>query len=301
MYPTSVIDGVRLHSVNLSLAGVTEMLVRAKSVPLYLEARDSLDCRYDVARFNMLQEELPAHIPRICHLSISIEPHCLRSTLERLVSPAPTLEYLSLRARGTDGAFIPDTFFDGFTPRLSYLELEDCSISWKSPLLRGLKYLKILTPPQYTTPFLAVWLDALDEMPQLKTLTLHSASPDILHIPFEVERTIMLPFLTHLDISAYAKNCALALAHLFLPALTWLCIKVIHPLPNDSEVQNLLSYVARHAHGSQDTQPLQSVLIHKDRYRLDILAWPLPDIDVDVYDPPALIGRDAPHTRDTRL
>ena len=70
----------------------------------------------------------------------------------------------------------------------------------------------------------AVWLDALDEMPQLQTLTLHSASPIALPLPFVVERTVTLPSLTHLDMSASVDDCALALAHLDLPALTWLCL-----------------------------------------------------------------------------
>jgi hypothetical protein len=88
----------------LSLAGATEMLVRAKSVPLYLEAtRASWRCwetRWDGDRFDTFRTELQARVPHIRHLSINAKPYNLRSTLAVLVSPAPTLKYLSLFSRG---------------------------------------------------------------------------------------------------------------------------------------------------------------------------------------------------------
>ena len=68
------------------------------------------------------------------------------------------------------------------------------------------------------------WLDALGEMPQLVTLTLHSASPIAPSDPFDIERTVTLPSLLRLDIFDYPRDCALALAHLDLPALTRLAV-----------------------------------------------------------------------------
>ena len=177
------------------------------------------------------------------------------------------------------------------TPRLSSLELRTCNISWDSPLSKGLKYLKILTPFENARPKLAVWLDALDEMQQLRALTLHSASPPAPPFPFDVERTVTLPSLTHLDISASTCDCALVLAHLNLPALNCICIKAMPSrLLNSGGVQNLLPYVARHANGPQDTRPLQSVLIRSGDDYAGIRAWPVPDIDVEVHDPPVLLG-----------
>jgi hypothetical protein len=223
----------------LSLAGATEMLVRAKSAPLYLEARRASwrrwETRWDGDRFGAFRAELRARIPQICHLSINAKPYYLRKTLAiLLVSPAPTLKYLSLFSRGVSNGRdertwddsesevdIPETLFDGAAPGLSCLKLRNCDISWKSPLLKGLKYLRILMPSRHARPNLVVWLDALNEMPQLKTLTLHSASPIAPSFPFDVERIVTLPSLTHLDMSASMGDCALALAHLELPALTF--------------------------------------------------------------------------------
>ncbi|KAF8270759.1 hypothetical protein EI94DRAFT_1721860 [Lactarius quietus] len=282
---------------SLSLAGVAETLVRAKSVPLYLEA-NVFGHRWDDVRISAFREELQARVYHIRHLRTSAEPDHLNSTLEGLVSPAPTLEYLSLSSHGRHQSprrlFIPHTLFGGSAPRLSRLELCNCIISWKSPLLRGLKYLEILTPPA-DRPNLAVWLDALDAMPHLKTLTLHSASPIALPLPFDADRTVTLPFLTRLDVSASPGDCALALAHLDLPALTWLCLTAISSrLQGIADIQSLLPYVARHAHGPQDTQPLQSVFIRSDRHHADILAWPVPNIDDAVHDPPTLLAATLP-------
>jgi hypothetical protein len=281
----------------LSWAGAAEVLVRAKSVPLYLESR--LSDRY-WGDGKIFQNELQS---RIRHLRIRADryrTYLLRSTLKGLVSPAPTLEYLSVFSSEefTEEMFIPDTLFNGCTPRLSCLELRNCNISWKSPLLKGLKYLDIRTPSRNARPKLAVWLDALSKLPQLKALTLHSASPVAPPSPYDVERASTLSSLTRLNISASAGDCALALAHLDLPTLTCLRLKVISHLPNYSDVKNLLPYITRHAHGPQDPYPLQSVLINsherKDENYLDVAAWTVPDIDAEVHDPPALLGATIP-------
>ncbi|KAH9058275.1 hypothetical protein EDB87DRAFT_1823146 [Lactarius vividus] len=268
------------------LAGATEMLARARMAPLYLEARIPV-CHLGGAQLIASQKELQTHVSHIRHLSINAGPLlCLSKTLEGLVPPAPILEYLSLsneniRARTLS---VPDTLFYSATPKLSCLKLCNCIISWKSSLLKGLRNLEILMLSVNAKPSLAVWLDALDKMPQLKTLVLHSASP-ITSFPFNVERTITLPFLTHLGISAEEGECAVALAHLVLPALTWLCLTVKSSLEDEDDVQKLLPYITRHAHGPQDAQPLQSMLIHGDRTRTDIFAWPAPDTDLEVLDP----------------
>ena len=306
-----------VNFTTLSPAGTAEILVRAKSTPLFFEASLYGNCRDDVST---LRRELQAHLPYLRHLKTSGGPTHLDETFEDIVSPAPTLEYFSLSSRDDhrnrrywERSFIPDTLFNGTTPRLSCLELSYCNISWKSPLLRGLKYLKILAPSTSARPELADWLGALDEMPQLVTLTLHSASPIALSVPFDeehtvtplshthsaspialsvpfdVERTVTLPSLTRLDISADPGDCALALAHLDLPALTWLCLTAIS-LPSNIDFQQLLPHVARHAHGPHDTQPLQSMLICSKHDHVNILAWSLPDIDVEVHDPPTLLN-----------
>ncbi|KAH9046758.1 hypothetical protein EDB84DRAFT_1412823 [Lactarius hengduanensis] len=277
----------------VSSAGAAEILSRAKRVPLYLEAK--VPCRlWDNTRFSALQKELQDHISHISHLSISAEPFRLHRMFEGLVLPAPTLELLSLSGEeyttvsgnrtGREQVVVPDTLFDGSTPRLSCLELRHCDTSWNSPLFWGLKHLYIRTP--FERPSLSVWLDALGQMLQLKTLALHWASPAAppgASLP-DVDRTVTLPSLTLFEIFSPATDCGLALAHLTLPALTSLSLDAKSYRQDGSDVQEILPYVARHAHGPQDTQPLQSMWFSRSETRAKVLAWTLPDIDVDFPD-----------------
>ena len=267
----------RIDFTSLSSAGVDEILDRAKSAPLYLKINVS---SHRWKKFRTFRKELQTRIPDICHLRISARSDLLQYTVEGLISPAPSLNHLSLSScwghggsimrRDNGQSSIPDTLFDSSTPRLSFLELCNCNISWRSPLFKGLKNLKIFTPNEDATPELAVWLSALDEMPQLTTLTLHLASPIAPPFPFDVGRTVMLPSLTRLALLASPENCALALAHLDLPALASLSLTV--QLLDASDVQKLLPFVIPHAHGPQAALPLQCTLIRSERNRADILA-----------------------------
>ena len=283
-----------------SAAGTAEILTRAKSAPLYLEASVS-DCDWDDVRFRTLLQELPARIPYIYRLRISADPTDLDNIIRATIMSrsAFSLEHLSLSSqneragRRTRRRYpIPDSLFNDSTPRLSCLELCYCDISWESPLFKGLKHLEILRPSARLRPDLTIWLDALNEMPQLKTLILHSASPVAPSLPFNVERTITLPSLTRLDISGSPGDCALALAHLYLPALTSLCLSAITSPSHqhNGDVRILVLYIARHAHGPQDTKPLQSALIRSESNHTEILAYPVPDIDVEVYKQPTSLA-----------
>ncbi|KAH9170563.1 hypothetical protein EDB89DRAFT_1274107 [Lactarius sanguifluus] len=274
----------------ISSAGAAEILARAKTVPLHLEARVPSGL-WDDARFSAFQKELQVHASHICHLRISAESCQFRRIFEGLVSPAPILESLSLFSRESQdgtleapvGTFVPDTLFDGSTPRLSGLELSDCDLRWSSPLFVGsLKHLEIST--SFERPSLSVWLDALDQMPQLETLVLRWASPVSppgASLSPDVDRTVTLPSLTLFEISSFVRDCGCALAHLILPALTSLCIISESCHRDWSDVRDILPYVYRHAHGSQDSQPLRSMVIEKGIAHSHVLAWTQPDTDVE--------------------
>ena len=90
------------------------------------------------------------------------------------------------------------------------------------------------------------------------------------------------------------QDFALASAHLVLPALTSLCLTATDYLTHGSGLQAFLPYVAQHVHGPQDVRPLQSVLIRNNWSNLELLAWPVPDIDNFVHDPPTFLGTTLP-------
>ncbi|KAI9453567.1 hypothetical protein BJY52DRAFT_835882 [Lactarius psammicola] len=71
----------------ISSAGAAEILARAKTVPLYFEARIHDDF-WGNARFSAFQKELHTRVSHICHLGISAKPFHLHRILEGLVSPA---------------------------------------------------------------------------------------------------------------------------------------------------------------------------------------------------------------------
>ena len=273
---------------NVSWASAAEILSRAKNAPLYLEARVP-QSRWNNIEFSRFQKELQRRTSHIRHLGIStIYPH-LYKTLEGLVSPAPILENLTLATEEycPRPYSLPDSLFNGVTPKLTQLRLHNCDISWKSQILRGLTHLEIRSPTRSARPELAVWLDSLEEMLQLKTLIVHSASPIApldASPSFHVKRTTKLPSLTRLDISASLRDCALALAHLDLPALAHLSVATRSHAWAGDDLEVLLPYVTLHSHGSQDTQPLQNMFIYASSMRVDMLAWTVPDIDFDVRD-----------------
>jgi hypothetical protein len=279
-----------INFTNVTLAGAAEMLARAKNAPLHLEATIT---HWDFNRYDPFVKELQAHVSHIRHLSIigttflfyRILPYdeSSDSQIGKLASPAPALEFLSLSQvdPNIDILYLPDTLFHGITPRLSFLELHNINISWKSPFLKGLKYLKLHETKICDRPSLAEWLDALDNMSQLKQLHLILASPTATAYPFDIERTVTLPFLTHLYISSTANDCALSLAHLVLPALTSLWLTAKSASINGSDLLDLLPYVTKHADGPQDTQPLRSVLFRSEGACIQIAAWPMPDIYAD--------------------
>jgi len=275
-----------INPTMLSPAAIAEMLVRAKTAPLHFEAR--ITYRND-EKLDVCERELEAHISRIRHLGLSGR---FQTVLGRLVSPAPSLESLTLLDI-SPRSFIPDSLFNGTFPKLTSLRLKCCDISWKSPLLKGLRTLQILRPSARSRPTLEDWLDALNEMPQLETLNLYSSSPVVpVDDPFvpKPRHTVTLPYLTRFKITSSAKSCALALAHLVLPALTSLHVSAESQDEKADDIRLVIPYVTRNAHGPQDMAPLQSILFNGTKRRAEIIAWTVPDADVEVQDPITLLG-----------
>ena len=271
-----------INLTNISSAGMAEMLARGKEAPLHLEA-STMD--WDDSRIRAFGKELQAHVSHIYHLNIFGTSHYVWTTLQNTLfaSPAPILEHLSLFIPSLEGMVsISNTAFNGITPRLSCLGLHQIIISWKSPLLRGLRYLKLFEVRNDDMLSVTEWLDALDGMPQLKELVLYEASPlaAVFELPLDTKRTATLPVLTHLYISSAPIFCALALAHLVLPSLTSLVLETYSSYYDANGALILLPYVKKHAHGPQDDRPLQSAFFRSDGACTHIIAWPMPDIHI---------------------
>jgi hypothetical protein len=273
----------RINFTSLTIAGIAEIPARAKMAPLQLEVTAT---GWGGVYFDAFERQLEAHISHTRHLSLSGE---FQTVLERLTSPAPVLESLALS--NTPRPFewpvqmvIHDTLFNRTAPKLTSLRLVECDISWKSPLFKGLQTLEIRSPSKEARPTLEDWLDVLNEMTQLETLILHSATPNsILGDPriSKSQRTVTLPSLTQFDIISSVRDCALALSHLTLPALTSLRVHSKSHDQDGDDMGILIPHIAKNACGPQDTAPLQSVLIRGAITHIKLLAWTLPDADVE--------------------
>lgn len=275
-----------INFTKLTSAGMVEILARAKMAPLHLEVDIN---RWTTANFEPFEGQLEAHISHTRHLTIS---GYLATALPRLTSSAPTLESLFLsHDRIGIGINIPDNLLNRTAPNLTSLELQNCNISWKSPLLKGLRNLKLLNISTKARPELEDWLDALNEMPKLETLSLRSATPfapPAGPLISERSRTITLPSLTHFHIHAFARDCAFALAHLLFPALTWLHVNVRSRDKEGEDVRLVIPYVARNVYLLQDIEPIRSILIAGEQTYTEVYAWAMPDSDVEICDPDTL-------------
>ena len=276
-----------VNFTKLTSAGMAEILARAKMVPLHLEADVGM---WRTARAEDSGRQLEAHISHTRHLSLS---GYFETALARLSSSAPTLESFSLSHNVSRlPAIIPDNLLNCTAPNLTSLKFENCDISWKSPLLKVLRNLQILDiSTTKARPKLKDWLDALNEMPKLKTLSLQSATP---HVPIasplisEHSRTVTLPFLTHFHIRDFAKDCALALAHLLLPTLTWLHVEVESHDQGGEDVRLVIPYVARNVYVLQDIEQIRSIMIAGERTCSEVVTWTTPGADVKVCGPDTL-------------
>jgi hypothetical protein len=283
-----------INFTKLKAPGVDEILARAKMAPLHLEADFT---RWPCARprVDATEKQVDAHIAHTRDLRICGP---LRSALERLVSSAPTLEFLSLSHMSypPGKAVIPVDIFNSTTPSLINLKLENCDISWKSPLLKGLRTLEIRGPSQAARPKLEDWLDALNEMSQLETLIFEFATP-LAPLASLSSRIITLPSLTKFHISSSAKDCVLAFAHLVLPALIGLHVDAKSNGSYGTEgedVRELIPYVTQNVYGLQDTEPLRSILIDGKTTHADVLAWTVPDADLKRSDPNVSVRASVP-------
>jgi hypothetical protein len=271
------------------------MLSRAKMVPLHLKA----DFTKSSTQIDPFQRLLEAHISHTRGLKISGPLLSVFQLLLRAVSSAPALEFLSLKheSGSSDRITIPTNLFNRTAPSLTSLRIKNCNISWKSPLLRGLRNLEIIRPSREARPELGNWLDALDEMPQLQILVLVYATPQISPTDpptSEPLRTVTLPSLITFHISDSAKDCVLALAHLVLPALTSLHVDAGSLKRDGEDVRLLIPYVSRNVCEMQDTEPLRSILIDGKIEGANVVAWTIPDVDSKFFDPNTMVCESVP-------
>ena len=290
----------RIDFNTLTSAGATEVLSRSKMAPLDLRANLS-PVHWGGDRVDAFGKQLSSHVSHISRLNITADFSHLETIIEQITSPAPVLESLSLivddeghlRLGVRSNPTIPHSLFDGTVPRLSRLQLDRCDISWTSPLFKSLRVLELQMLSPTARPSLEEWLDAMEQMSQLETLIVNHATPiaPTIGTPLsKPSRVIAHPTLTLLNLTASASDCTLALAPLILPALISIRVDVTSELASADDVRALIPYFCRNAHGPQDAEPLQSILISGEPYLTEIVLWTTAGSDMEVENPVSLIS-----------
>jgi hypothetical protein len=234
---------------------VGEMLKRSKMTPLIIKA-DDLKLTPNLLGIVRLALQ---HISRIRELHLAGSGFDLSLLLDPIDEPAPLLRSLCLS--NTDDILggeyeLPETLFVCGGHHLHRLELTNCSILWKSPLLCGLIHFKFKNSSDVARIAVTQLLEVLGNMPLLETLDLEGLS----FIASSDTKRAHLSRLTSLRLSSTTPEGARFLNHISFPASTSLKLCCWLDTVNDhSTVCDAVSLVWN---GKDGSKLLRCLLIH---------------------------------------
>lgn len=174
--------------------------------------------------YDLVADTIHKHTPRIRTLDLTaFTSKNLSRMLSAASSPAEKLEELSvtLKIDRVDADFtLKNFFFSGATPRLKKLTLNNCEIKWDSPLLYRLTELRLDFTPEDLNQDIGQLLDALDNLPDLRILSLANCLPEhpghFLSSPRLPRLQTQLPYLRHLHLTGYYLSCGEFLRYIAL-------------------------------------------------------------------------------------
>ena len=148
----------------------------------------------------------------------SLHLHATSPAFDRLVKAmkggAPVLESLSLLYDDDVGTVcqLPQSIFDGCTPVLRRLTLQNCKVAWTAPIFQWLTHLHITYPSVGITvrPPMSGLYSVLQALPFLQKLGLRNVVS-----AFDAESTVSLNHLMYLEITGIAKDVS-SFIHLLL-------------------------------------------------------------------------------------
>jgi len=119
-----------------------------------------------------------AHLERIRIYRIGFEASSWSVLVEGLQKPAPHIEYLNINHinhSAIDSFILPSTLFAGDAPHLKRLEMTECLIDFRAPVLRSLTTLSVENLNTLIAPTALEWLEHLSRLPLLASLRLGSS------------------------------------------------------------------------------------------------------------------------------
>jgi hypothetical protein len=238
---------------------VGEMLKRSKMAPLTIKTDD----RYRYPTHKQLDAVRLAlqHISRITKLRLTLPGDNLVQLMNSIDQPALLLRSLYLSS--TDDFYenermLPETLFVGGGHYLHRLELINCSIPWRSPLLRGLIHFKFNKTYGLAQIAATQLLEVLENMPLLETLDLEGLLPILSR---DTNRAVHLSHLTSLRLAFPAPEGARFLNHLSFPASTPLVLHCRLHTANDRDHLTVCDAVSSVWNGNDGSKLLRHLLI----------------------------------------
>ena len=216
----------RISGIPTNTKWISEMLVRAKNVPL--------DVELSAVSWSNPQALLMIrpHLSRTRQLRFQISGCMLHSdnVREILSWEAPALEHFELRDTGHSPVIFPDMLFKGHAPRLRTFSLFRVVIPWSLVPRGQLTQLKIAGPDEDVgfPGDLNQFIDLLVNCPALEVLALESCLPSQLtDSEFPHGRTIPFPHLSRLRLCGSTSRNMNMLKMLKLPSSTTLHLDCI--------------------------------------------------------------------------
>ncbi|THH13962.1 hypothetical protein EW146_g6317 [Bondarzewia mesenterica] len=175
-------------------------------------------------------------------------------------------------------------------PSLRSLILYDCSISWSSPIIRGLSRLEIVLRAfavlDILLPTLDQLLSALKEMQGLQVFCLSNCLPRSPSSTLFEDVVVPLPNLILFRIHGKAECCSALLRRLHIPLTAR--VQLWFSSTNGDDYVELFSAVARFVHGQDGSRALQGLSFETHGSSLHVECWvpssspTLHDMDVEV-------------------
>ena len=213
------------------------------------------------------------HLERIRIYHVGFDISIWDILVNRLQQPAPLIEYLDISQinyRATDPFIFPSNLFAGDAPRLKRLDMMQCLVDFKAPVLRSLTALSVdfFNPSNAPTPL--EWLENLSHLPSLTSLRLLNSMRSQGHSTRGTKQ-VELPLLSRLDLDASLHDTRIFIDGLKFPVSCGLIITCSECYPGPDLDIVLTAYL----HGLQYTHHLrpENCLFVINARRSNLFVW----------------------------
>ncbi|TFK22467.1 hypothetical protein FA15DRAFT_757990 [Coprinopsis marcescibilis] len=283
-------------------AWTTIMLERSKHAPLSLDIKER---RLSSSTGDHVHDLLATQAFRFRSVTLTGSSDSIVTWLKHFGQSAPTLQLLvvvndSYNSEGVP-AFPPSFLIGG--SQLRTLVMKGCHLLWTLPCLKGLTTLELSTPrgrPLFLAPLAEIFLQALENMPQITSLALDIDLPDMSGVSPH-RPPVSLPFLEILRLQDTIHTIPGVLNQLRFPASASLYCKLpAHGLSRNPAAMKILGDALMSALFSSGpiseppsgaTRAIQSLQVSSsDGFDFTLQVWPQshPFMNMQAYKKPRL-------------